>query len=526
MKASVRSRRVRVVFGCLLAWAATGAWTAQPSSASTGTARYVYEVCDSALPGGNTPGVKFVGDSNFVEGTNTCAQPTGALGLVLRKQSHASPINYWSVPVDPPAGGSIDSITLSAWSCGAGATSKIFVYEPGWPVNCAGESQRTFHFTQQSPFHGLTVNLSCEETCANDSFVYAHYLAATEVDPVAPKIGAIQGSLLSRGATRGRESLSVETTDQGGGVSEIEVLVNGQPARQPEKPRCNVAQVVNPSVSGTVAVSAPPCPTTVKSDWTLDTAAYPFQEDVNTVRVCASDFASLGAPNSSCSVTQGIDVDNSCTESAVGGGETLTAKFAGSQDGEITVPFAQPAKVNGELADKEGDAIRGATICVQLKTLGSREDLRPVTTATTDAHGHFSYKVPAGPNRAVFLGYRHDTFQVARSMRYFAHAKPTLRLDPREVSSGGRIHISGKAPGPNAAGCVEILQASALHSRRWYTFDRATTNRRGVFHSIYRFDATTRTTTYRIRAVTPRQSGYPWAVGHSHPALVKVRVGR
>ncbi len=524
MKPSAGFRR-RVVFGLLLACMAYGTWAAQSASASTGAARYVYEVCDSALPGGNTPGVKFVGDPHFVEGTNSCAQPTGALGLIQQAQTKHAPPSYWSVPIEAPHGGSIESMTLSAWTCGAGTTSKIFVYEPGWPLSCIGESQRTFRFSQQSPFHGLTVNLSCEESCRDDTFVYARYLAATEVDPIAPKISPPQGSLISHAAARGRERLSVQTTDQGGGVSEVEVLVNGESVGQPDRPRCDTAQVVNPSVFGTVAVSAPPCPTTVNSDWTLDTAAYPFQEGVNTVQVCASDFGSLGAPNSSCSITRGIDVDNSCSESAVGGGETLTAKFAGSQDTEITVPFSRPARVNGALDDKEGDPIRGATICVQLKTLGSREDLKPVATTTTDAHGHFSYKVPAGPNRSVFLGYRHDTFQVARSMRYFAHAKPTLRLDPSEVRSGGRIRISGKAPGPNAAGCVEVLQASALHSRRWYTFDRATTNRRGVFHSIYQFDATTRTTTYRIRAVTPRQSGYPWAVGHSRPALVKVRVG-
>ncbi len=64
--------------------------------------------------------------------------------------------------------------------------------------------------------------------------------------------------------------------------------------------------------------------------------------------------------------------------------------------------------------------IAGATICVQMQTEGSRRGLRPVATVMTDANGHFTYKVPPGPNRKVLLGYRHDSFQVARAIRYYA----------------------------------------------------------------------------------------------------------
>lgn len=68
-----------------------------------------------------------------------------------------------------------------------------------------------------------------------------------------------------------------------------------------------------------------------------------------------------------------------------------------------------------------------------------------------------------------------------------------------------------------------VLQASALHSRRWFTFRQATTNRHGVYRARYRLDATRRPITYRIRAVVPRQRNYPWEKGHSKPALVQVR---
>jgi hypothetical protein len=134
--------------------------------------------------------------------------------------------------------------------------------------------------------------------------------------------------------------------------------------------------------------------------------------------------------------------------------------------------------------------------------------------------------VPPGPNRQVLLGYRHDSFQVARAVRYYAHIRPTIELSRGRVDTGATIRIAGKLPGGRrAGGRVVVLQASALHSNHWYTFLRATTNKAGVYHSHYKFDATTRTTSYRIRAVVPKQRGLPWEVGHSEPAVVTVRAG-
>ncbi len=160
---------------------------------------------------------------------------------------------------------------------------------------------------------------------------------------------------------------------------------------------------------------------------------------------------------------------------------------------------------------------------MQAQTQGSAAGLQPVATATTDAHGHFVYKVGPGPDRKLLLGYRHDTFQVARSVRYLAHAKLKLKITPDSLHNGGEIKMWGKLPGPRAAERVVVLQAGGLHSGTWYTFGEATTNRNGVFRAHYRFDATDETTIYKIRAVAPHQHGWPWEAGHSKPVLVEVR---
>ncbi len=497
-----------------------------PGTASASPARYIYEVCDSALPSGNTPGVKFaVNPGVAFSGTNTCAQPGGALTITETGHVNAT-YSFWEVPIDSPPGGMVESVTISAKSCGAGPGTKFFVYEQGWPANCAGESQRIFHVNSKF-FFGFWLFLGCDGNyapgCEAGPSISAHYIAATEVDPVAPELTTPQGSLLAGGIVRGQQDLELEASDEGGGLSEVSVLVNGLPAGQPKIGDCDLFQVKNPSVVGMVAASVTPCPTSIEADWTLDTAAFPFHDGVNTVEVCAADYSSIGEPNKTCSTPQTVNVDNSCTESAVVGGEVLNVQFETSHGDTVTVPYNQTAKVTGELTDNAGDAISGATICVQMQTLESSEGLTPVATTTTNANGHFTYTVPPGPNRKFMLGYRHNTFQVARSVHYYAHAKPTLRIIPRKVKAGGRIRLVGKLPGPNAAGRAVVLQASALRSKRWFTFRHATTNANGVFRGRYRFDATTRTTTYRIRAVVPKQAGYPWEVGRSKPARVRVR---
>ena len=113
--------------------------------------------------------------------------------------------------------------------------------------------------------------------------------------------------------------------------------------------------------------------------------------------------------------------------------------------------------------------------------------------------------------------------QVARGVRYYAHAQPSLKLAPRSLADHHRVRFWGQVPGPVPGGRVIVLQANVPGSRQWITFRKATTNAKGYFQSAYKFTSTTRTTTYRFRAVVPDQAGYPWVEGNSRPAKVLVR---
>jgi hypothetical protein len=273
-----------------------------------------------------------------------------------------------------------------------------------------------------------------------------------------------------------------------------------------------------------VSTSPSPCPPTLTANWTLDTASYPFRPGANEVQACASDFATQGEADRSCSAPQAIQVDDSCQESEVAADGASLAVRPGPGAGRrrVNLPFGRSTRISGTLTDPAGDPVAGATICIEAKTERTPTAPTPTGVATTDADGRFTYELAPGPDRLILVGYRHDAFQVSRTFTVRTHAGPTLRVRPRRLRNGGRVRLRGRLPGPAAAGRVIVLQAAVPGRHRWITFRKATTRQRGRFKAMYHFTSTTRKIRYRFRALAPRQSGYPWLQGASRPVTVTV----
>jgi hypothetical protein len=495
-----------------------------PARAEAGPSRYVFEMCDSVLPGGGVAGVIYAPHPWLpFYGENSCSRPNGA--LILRQgeipQGNGG-AGYWGIPISPPAGAALESITITAASC-AFPPSAGNVLVGGWPAPKCYDDVRSFPLSKD--FKGFTIELVCVDLgspCHGGPWVAAHFFATTVIDPLPPSLRGLAGTLLADGIRRGRQGLAIEAEDEGGGVSSFSVAVNGLPAGQPKLLGCNIAQARNPSVIGTVAAQVTPCPRSAPARWTLDTGSFPFRDGANSVQVCASDFSTLGDPNTSCTAPQIVEVDSSCTESPVAGGEVLSAQFAASNAEQVTVGYGKGAEVIGRLANNAGDPIPGATLCLRMQTIGIDREPAAVGSVKTDANGRYRYEVAAGPNREVIVGYRHDTAQVAREVRYYAHARPSLKVSTPQIANGKRVRFWGQLPGPNGGGRVVVLQAGTVGSKRWITFRRATADQRGIFRAGYRFSSTTRRTRYHFRAVVPRQAGYPWVEGHSRPVEVLV----
>jgi hypothetical protein len=461
-----------------------------------------------------------------------CATPGGWIGLVETEAltAGASPNGsfgalYVSIPATP--GGFVETETITDVQSGV-ELPYSHINENGFP-GPTPEETRIFPEHSAPNFFGwnggsLEIYESCGVgSCGAGPVIGAHYIAATEVDPHPPTIGPLTGTALSGAVLRGHQTLTAEASDVGGGLTSFSVLANGLPAGPAVTGPCAVAQVSNRSTYGTAAYSPTPCPPKLAGSWTLDTTAYPFHDGANTISVCATDFATLGTPNTTCSPAQTVTVDNSCTESSVPGGQEISAQFSKSDAETITVGYGSEAEVAGTLHDAAGDPIPGATICVKSQTLGVEPAALPVGTAKTDAEGRFSYPVAAGPDRELLIGYRHDSFQVARSVRYYAHAAPSLKANPPKLRNGRGVKLWGTLPEPSAGRRVVILQANVVGSKRWITFQRSDTDAHGYFSTGYRFHSTTHKTDYRFRAVVPRQDHYPYVEGHSKPVVVVVR---
>ena len=69
----------------------------------------------------------------------------------------------------------------------------------------ASEEDRVFQLTQG--FQGFAVELQCEQNCPGGGVIYAHYFATIEVDPVAPTLSDLEGSLLSGNVIRGYQTI-------------------------------------------------------------------------------------------------------------------------------------------------------------------------------------------------------------------------------------------------------------------------------------------------------------------------------
>ena len=80
-----------------------GAIMLSPGPASAGPSRYVFEMCDSVLPGGGVDGVVYGPHPlGLFSSENTCGQPGGA--LVLRQNeigAGGGGAASWAIPISP-----------------------------------------------------------------------------------------------------------------------------------------------------------------------------------------------------------------------------------------------------------------------------------------------------------------------------------------------------------------------------------------------------------------------------------------
>lgn len=179
------------------------------AGADASPSRYTFEMCDSVLPGGGVDGIVYgPHPRGLFSSENTCGQPGGA--LILRQNAIEKGDGGeadWAVPVSPPAGGTLESATITAADCGAPEASIWslgWISPPtSWPGSNCAEDVRSFRLVNE--FEAFFIDLKCvnwsslESKCPAGPWILGHYFAIVVLDPSAPTLGEPQGSMLSEG---------------------------------------------------------------------------------------------------------------------------------------------------------------------------------------------------------------------------------------------------------------------------------------------------------------------------------------
>ncbi len=339
-----------------------------------------------------------------------------------------------------------------------------------------------------------------------------------QLTDVSPPTVSISGSMLSGVVLRGPQTLAVGAADQGAGLQSIHVIVNGKQAAGDD-----LSAACNPLPGGLTARMSP-CPPSFAKTYTLDTASGPFREGVNSISVCASDYAQSGTPNTACESRE-VTVDNLCPGSSISGGESITAGF-GNGKSDRTLAFRQRALIRGRLRDASGNPVAGAQVCIEGHTdlLGRRFHL--IGTTSTNENGGWTYKLQHGPSRIIRIAYRSGSFQTLTDLSLHMRARATFHVSVHRTCIHRRIYFSGGLAGPLSAERVVLVRGTIPGSKRRFLIRRAYTDPLGHFRVPYAFAPVVRLTRFAFWAVAPRQGGYPYVRGHSVPRYVRVRPRR
>ncbi len=486
-------RGSRALIAIAIAAAAAGACAA-PARAGT----YRAALCNPEL-GAYHADAAFERNSRRYLPETSCE--IGGDGLVVNRDRGASRPGAWGAwVIRAPSGIAIKGLSVkAAGRQRGGQIPELLVDRGGQPAPFARPDGGLTPFRWSgAPAQALVARLRCRRPsgCARGggSRVRVKRVVLVLDDVVDPAL-RLDGSLFEPGSRRGTETLAPMAADLGAGVRRFLVQVNGEPVS---------AHMVRCRLSRRIALRLVPCAASASARFTAATAAPPFRQGPNLVRICAADYAATTAANRACARRR-VRVDNLCPVSALAGG-VLRARLR--RDGRA-------ATLSGRLLDRRGVGVAGARVCVATRTMLGGAVEHVVATPLTGKRGRFEATIPPGPSREIRVAHWPGVAgAIERYLQLDVPARPRLRLRPRHpIRNGARVRFEVRLPGPRSQRRRVKVQARAGH--RWLDLRSGLTGADGIYRARYRFRATTGRRTYGFRAVVPKQRGYPYEAGIS-----------
>jgi hypothetical protein len=207
------------------------------------------------------------------------------------------------------------------------------------------------------------------------------------------------------------------------------------------------------------------------------------------------------------------------------GSPTLDLRFANKPS--ITVAYGKDVTLHGRLACG-GAPIRGALISIASAPI-TGSTLASTGSVITAGDGSFAYVAAAGPSRsltATYKAYADDAGPaVTATAKLSVTPRITLKIAPRSTRNHSHIIWRGRVNGGPMPAAGVPLDLQYLDGRRWRTFDQVRARRNGTFSYRYKFERTTRATTYSFRVALPAGGvvGYPYSPSASVRRSVRVR---
>ncbi len=367
-----------------------------------------------------------------------------------------------------------------------------------------------------------------QSIAAEVTITSAQIMLATNATPGG---AGFSGTLLGE-TVSGTGTLSFTATDPGPGVYQARVLVDGHRVWA-ATPSLNEGRCV---AQGTYEEARAfnyeqPCPTSTPVSAEIDTTT--FADGPHHLVVEVEDAAgnvaavysgtlttanhpvapivlppSRGAPNGTPAS------DDAVLTAGAGQPQTFTSMLA---DSAVTL--------SGDLTSAAGTPIAGAQVQLSEQVAGSSAPASHVSSTTTGPNGAWTFEVPRGPSRLLEVAYYSHLLDGAPAaiLDFHERVRGVLSMRaPRRVRLGQAVIFSGRLAGGYVPSGGESVQMEIFYGRRWRTIEVLPTTSQGRWSYKYVF-VLGAGSSYRFRAITVSNGGYPFLPAVSRPVCVTIQ---
>jgi hypothetical protein len=181
--------------------------------------------------------------------------------------------------------------------------------------------------------------------------------------------------------------------------------------------------------------------------------------------------------------------------------------------------------LSGDLTNATGTPITGAQIQLSERVVGSTAPVRHLLSTTTGPSGAWTLEVPKGPSRLLLIAYYSHLLDSspAATLDFHERVRGVVSMRaPHRVRLGQAVIFRGQLVGGYVPSGGESVQMEIFYSGRWRTIEVLPTTNRGRWTYKYVFILGAGTS-YRFRAITVSNGGYPFLPASSKPVRVTIQ---